>query len=145
VLLLFNAGPVDLTWAKLSPEVDGIIECFYPAMGTGKALYQVVTATGENGVPAGRLPSTWPAQLHQVPSITDYNMTGHTYRYFTGGDPLYPFGYGLSYTSFHYQTVTVSPASVKAGQNVTVSVQVLNRGPYNADEVCILMNTSVVS
>ncbi|ELU08656.1 hypothetical protein CAPTEDRAFT_228276 [Capitella teleta] len=135
VLVLFNAGPVDLTWPKLSPEVDGIIECFYPAMGTGKALYQVVTATGDDGVPAARLPSTWPAQLHQVPSITDYNMTGHTYRYFDGGDPLYPFGYGLSYTSFHYQTVSVSPTSVRAGGNVTVTVQVLNRGPYNADEV----------
>lgn len=66
VLLLFNAGPLDITWPKLSSEVDGIIECFYPAMGTGKALYQIVTASGKDGIPAGRLPSTWPAQLHQV-------------------------------------------------------------------------------
>ena len=72
----------------------------------------------------------------QVPPITDYNMTGHTYRYFAEGEePLYPFGYGLSYSSFHYQKLSVVPTSVKAGQNVTVTVQVLNRGPYDADEV----------
>jgi len=66
LLLLFNAGPVDVTFAQESPEVDAIIACGYPAQGTGEALYRVLTMTGPRSVPAGRLSATWPAQLHQV-------------------------------------------------------------------------------
>ena len=72
----------------------------------------------------------------QVPPITDYNMTGHTYRYFNG-EPLYPFGYGLSYSSFLYTSLILTPsASLTVGQNLTVTVGVLNTGDYDADEVC---------
>ena len=75
----------------------------------------------------------------QIPSITDYNVTdGQTYRYITG-DPLYPFGYGLSYSQFHYAGLSLTPSSIKAGQNVTVTVSITNRGPYIADEVCIFV------
>jgi len=71
----------------------------------------------------------------QVPPITDYNVSdGQTYRYMST-DPLYPFGYGLSYTKFHYNDVSVSPSTIRVGQNVTVSVTVTNRGPYVAEEV----------
>ena len=66
LLLLFNAGPVDVTFAQESPEVNAIIACGYPAQATGEALYRVVTGTGPHSVPAGRLPATWPAQLNQV-------------------------------------------------------------------------------
>jgi beta-glucosidase len=135
LLLLFNADPLDVTFAEESPEVDAIIACFYPAQATGEALYRVLTMTGPHSVPAGRLPATWPAQLHQIPPITNYNVSdGQTYRYLSG-DPLYPFGYGLSYSQFHYAGLAVSPTSIKAGQNVTVTVSVTNRGPYEADEV----------
>ena len=71
----------------------------------------------------------------QVPPITNYNVSdGQTYRYMSA-DPLYPFGYGLSYSKMHYSFLVVSPTTVKRGQNVTVTVNVTNRGPYNADEV----------
>jgi len=71
----------------------------------------------------------------QVPPITNYNVSdGQTYRYMST-DPLYPFGYGLSYSKFHYNNVAVSPSTIKVGQNVTVSVTVTNRGPYVAEEV----------
>lgn len=66
VLLLFNAGPLDVTFAQESPEVDAIIACGYPSQATGEALYRVLTGTGPHAVPAGRLPATWPAQLNQV-------------------------------------------------------------------------------
>jgi len=66
VLLLFNAGPLDVTFAQESPEVDAIMACGYPAQATGEALYRVLTGTGPHSVPAGRLPATWPAQLNQV-------------------------------------------------------------------------------
>lgn len=72
---------------------------------------------------------------YQVSPITNYNVSdGQTYRYLST-DPLYPFGYGLSYSKFHYAHLVVSPTTVKPGQNVTVTVNVTNRGPYEADEV----------
>ena len=66
VLLLFTAGPLDVTFAQGSPSVQAILQCFYPAEATGEALRRVLTATGPHSVPAARLPNTWPAQLHQV-------------------------------------------------------------------------------
>jgi len=70
-----------------------------------------------------------------VPPITNYNVSdGQTYRYLDT-DPLYPFGYGLSYSKFHYAHLVVSPTTVRPGQNVSVAVNVTNRGPYEAGEV----------
>ena len=70
----------------------------------------------------------------QVPPITDYSMDGHTYRYYHG-DPLYPFGYGLSYSKFRYLDLAVKSAQITPGQNVSVTVRVMNEGPHDADEV----------
>jgi beta-glucosidase len=136
VLLLFTAGPLDITWAKLSPQVTAILQCFYPGQAAGEALYRTLTATrGPSSVPTARLPATWPSYLKQVPPITDYNMAGHTYRYFDG-EPLYPFGYGLSYSSFLYTSLTLSPAvNISAGQDFTATVGILNTGSYDADEI----------
>ena len=66
--------------------------------------------------------------------MTNYTMDGRTYRYYHG-DPLYPFGYGLSYTTFKYNTISVSPAAVTAGQNITVHVSLTNTGKYDSYEV----------
>ena len=71
----------------------------------------------------------------QVPDITNYTMEGRTYRYYGDAEPLYPFGYGLSYSQFNYESLSVSPLTVTAGQTVTASVTVHNKGPYDADEV----------
>lgn len=120
--------------------VSVILECFFPAQATGDALYNVLTATGPGSVPAGRLPATWPVDIDQVPPITDYTMAGRTYRY-SESYPLYPFGYGLSYSDFSYSHLTVSPTSVQPGDDVIVSVGVKNLGPYDADEVCTVKQT----
>jgi len=67
--------------------------------------------------------------------MTDYNVSdGQTYKYLRD-DPLYPFGYGLSYSQFHYSELIVRPSVIDAGQNVVVEVSVTNMGPYEADEV----------
>ena len=73
--------------------------------------------------------------------MVNYSMEGRTYRYFKGpGYPLYPFGYGLSYSQFKYSDLVVTPAQVKPGDNITVTVNVYNLGPYNSDEVGNLSN-----
>jgi len=69
-----------------------------------------------------------------VPEITNYDMAGHTYRYYNG-EPLYPFGYGLSYTTFLYTSLTMSSKTITGGQNITLTVGVLNSGKFDADEV----------
>ena len=75
------------------------------------------------------------SSIKQVAPITDYTMEGRTYRYYNG-DPLYPFGYGLSYSKFQYSGLSVNPQSVEPGQSVTVTVIVENIGNCDADEVC---------
>ena len=66
VLLLFNAGPVDVTYAKYNPAVSAIVECFLPAMAAGDALFEMLSMASADAVPAGRLPATWPAGMQQV-------------------------------------------------------------------------------
>ena len=66
VLVLFNAGPLDISFAKSNPAVNAILEVFFPAQSTGRALYEVMTNTGIGSVPAARLPATWPTDLKQV-------------------------------------------------------------------------------
>jgi beta-glucosidase len=84
--------------------------------------------------PAGRLPVTFYKSADQLPAFGDYNMKGRTYRYFKG-EPLYPFGHGLSYTSFKYAEPRLSANSIKAGDSVTANVEVTNAGGRDSDEV----------
>ena len=90
--------------------------------------------------PAGRLPVTFYKSLEQLPAFEDYSMARRTYRYFAG-DPLYPFGYGLSYTQFEYRRPRVSRESISADDSVTVSADVVNRGGMASDEVVQLYLT----
>ncbi|XP_067675105.1 uncharacterized protein [Haliotis asinina] len=133
VVLVFSAGPVNITWAVKANKVLAIMQCFFPAQETGQALIRVLTASGTNSVPAARLPYTWPRHSSEIGKMTDYSMYGKTYRYYNA-DPLFPFGYGLSYTTFNYTSLTY-PAVIQAGQNLAGSVVVHNTGQYNADEV----------
>ncbi|XP_048240193.1 probable beta-D-xylosidase 2 isoform X3 [Haliotis rufescens] len=133
ILLLFNAGPLNITWAVESPKVHAIMELFLPAQATGEALRRVLLAEGPNSVPAARLPVTWPRYMDTVPDMTNYSMVGRTYRYATY-PVLFPFGYGLSYTSFFYNILEY-PTQVTAGDDLTGSVSLINRGSFDADEV----------
>ncbi len=91
------------------------------------------TLSGKSN-PAGRLPVTFYQDVSQLPNFEDYSMKGRTYRYFTG-QPLWPFGYGLSYTTFRYSGLSLPKAPVEAGQPLNASVRVTNAGKSAGDEV----------
>ncbi|XP_064618402.1 uncharacterized protein LOC135482379 [Liolophura sinensis] len=133
ILLLFTGGPIDISWAESNPSVKAIIQCSFSAEGTGEALRKVLIFESNVG-PAGRLPYTWYKSLNQLGSMTDYSMTGKTYRYFTG-EPLYSFGYGLSYSTFRYSDLRVQHSTLHAGDKQTVTVKVTNTGNRVCDEV----------
>ena len=108
VLVLLNGSAVAVNWAR--DHVPAIVEAWYPGQAGGDALADVLFGDYN---PAGRLPVTFYKSAEQLPPFTDYSMKGRTYRYFTG-EPLFPFGFGLSYTTFSYAK-PVSPGSVKTG------------------------------
>ncbi|XP_067673889.1 uncharacterized protein [Haliotis asinina] len=133
VLLLFNAGALNMTWADQSADIAAIMECFFPAQATGEALRRVMINEGPGSNPAGRLPATWPASKEQMINITNYAMEGRTYRYIKS-DPLYPYGYGLSYTKFHYFFLE-SPSLIQAGEDLHGRVGIDNDRHIDGDEV----------
>lgn len=130
VLILFTAGPVEISWAK--DNVPSVLLAFYPAQSAGTALANVLFGDYN---PGGRLPATWPLSMKGYPPITNYSMTGRTYRYQEATVPLYPFGYGLSYTNFTYSNLKVVPSEVKPCQNVSINVTITNTGSLQGDEV----------
>jgi beta-glucosidase len=129
VVVLQNGSAVAVNWAQ--QHANAILEAWYPGEEGGTAIAE--TLAGDNN-PAGRLPLTFYTSLGQLPSFEDYSMKDRTYRYFSG-EPLYRFGYGLSYTNFAYSNLTVPPASVKAGDPVTIEGDVKNAGSSSGDEV----------
>ncbi|WP_229239692.1 glycoside hydrolase family 3 C-terminal domain-containing protein [Echinicola soli] len=135
VILVLNAGSaMAINWAK--ENVDAIISVGYPGEEGGNALADVMFGDYN---PAGRLPITYYRSVEDLPPFEDYDMSGRTYRYFEGV-PLYPFGYGLSYTRFEYSDLTV-PSQVKAGEEMSVHVKVTNSGDRAGDEVIQLYLT----
>jgi beta-glucosidase len=128
VLVLLNGSAVAVNWAK--DHVPAIVELWYPGQAGGNALADILFGDAN---PGGRLPVTFYKSADQLPPFDDYKMEGRTYRYFKG-EPLFPFGYGLSYTSFHYGKLNV-PAGVKSGAEMKVSVEVKNSGKRAGDEV----------
>jgi len=135
VLLLMNGSPLAVNWAD--EHLSAIVEAWYPGEEGGTAFAQ--TLAGDFS-PAGRLPVTFYKSTDQLPAFEDYAMAKRTYRYF-GGDPLYPFGYGLSYTSFRYDNSRIDVAGLPANHSVTVSVDVTNAGAIAGDEVVQLYLT----
>ncbi|XP_059161838.1 xylan 1,4-beta-xylosidase-like isoform X2 [Physella acuta] len=133
VMLLFNAGPLNVSAADDNNRIEAIIECFFPAQAAGEAIRNVLTNAGGNSSPAGRLPLTWPYYYDQLPPMTNYSMEGRTYRYIKF-DPLYPFGYGLSYTTFNYSRFQYLP-SIHANETLLVWLTVSNVGNVDSDEV----------
>jgi beta-glucosidase len=107
-----------------------MIDLWYPGQAGGTALADVLFGDYN---PAGRLPVTFYQSASQIPPFVDYSMKGKTYRYFEG-EPLFPFGYGLSYTKFAYGNLK-SPGQVEAGREVKISVEVRNTGKMAGEEV----------
>jgi len=128
VLVLLNGSAVSINWAR--DHVPAIVEAWYPGQAAGTALADVLFGDYN---PAGRLPVTFYKSADQLPPFTDYSMKGKTYRFFDG-EPLFPFGYGLSYTTFAYRNLSL-PKQAGAGDEVKVAVEVENTGTMAGEEV----------
>jgi beta-glucosidase len=129
VVVLMNGSALAIPWAK--QHAAAILEAWYPGEAGGQAIAE--TLAGKSN-PAGRLPVTFYASSDQLPPFTDYSMKNRTYRYFQG-EPLYAFGYGLSYTHFSYSEFKLDRATYEAGEAVTAQVSVRNDGERDGDEV----------
>ncbi len=128
VIVLMNGGALALGSAER--KAAAILEAWYPGQAGGTAIAD--TLFGANN-PSGRLPVTFYAATSDLPPFDDYSMKGRTYRYFSG-KPLYPFGYGLSYTSFQYTAGKLSTTKLPAGKPLEVSVNLSNTGDRAGDE-----------
>jgi beta-glucosidase len=135
VLVLMNGSALSVNWADTN--IPAIVEAWYPG---GEGGHAVAGLLAGDYSPAGRLPVTFYKSADQLPAFDDYSMKGRTYRYFDG-EVLYPFGHGLSYTSFTYGNARVSDKTIGADGAVTVSVDVSNAGAMDSDEVVQLYVT----
>ncbi len=139
VLILLGGSALAVNWAN--ENVSAILDAWYPGQEGGTAIADVLFGDYN---PGGRLPVTFYKSISQLPPFTDYGMQGRTYRYFKG-DPLYPFGFGLSYTTFKYSGLKLSSSRLKAGESVKVTVDVTNSGALAGDEVVELYVTDTAS
>jgi beta-glucosidase len=128
IVVLMNGSAIALK--DTGREAAAILEAWYPGESGGTAI--VETLFGENN-PSGRLPLTFYAGTSQLPAFDDYSMKARTYRYFAE-TPLYPFGFGLSYSSFSYRNGTLPTADLQAGEPLKATIQVENKGDRDGDE-----------
>lgn len=129
VLVLMAGSAIAVEWAQRT--LPAILHAWYPGQQGGRAVADVLFGDVS---PSGRLPVTFYRSVDQLPPFDDYDMKGKTYRYFTG-DPLYPFGHGLSYTRFEYSGLEVDKASLTSAEPLEASVGVKNTGSRPGGEV----------
>ena len=129
VVVLMNGSALGVNWEKA--HANAVLEAWYSGEEGGAAIAE--TLSGKNN-PAGRLPVTFYKDVHQLPHFEDYSMEGRTYRYFEG-EPLWPFGYGLSYTTFNYSDLALPGTPINVGDPLSASVTVTNTGKVAGDEV----------
>jgi beta-glucosidase len=127
VLILTGGSPIAI------PEdiADAILFAWYPGQAGGTAIADIIFG---DTVPSGKLPITFPASTAQLPPYEDYALKGRTYRYMTE-KPLYPFGFGLSYTTFSFDSLTLDKKELRHGESVNATVKLSNTGCRDAEEV----------
>jgi beta-glucosidase len=128
ILVLLNGSAVAVNWEN--QNLGAILTAGYPGQEGGNAVADVLFGDYN---PAGRLPVTYYKSVDQLPAFENYDMEGRTYKYFEG-EPLYPFGFGLSYTTFKYSDLKLAKKA-KVGDKVIVSVKVTNTGKRAGEEV----------
>lgn len=151
VLVLMNGRPLSIAWA--AENVNAILEAWYPGAMGGHAVADILFGDYN---PSGKLPVTFPRSVGQVPIFYNAKNTGRPYaperdgekyvsRYLDAPNaPLFPFGYGLSYTKFEYSPITLSKSEIAPGETLTASVKVRNAGRYDGEEVVQLYIQDVV-
>ena len=128
VVVVMSGSAIALNWAK--QNANAILQAWYPGEEGGTAIAQTLDGTNN---PSGRLPITLYTGIDQLPEFTDYSMARRTYRYFEG-EPLFPFGFGLGYSTFAYSDLKV-PEKIAAGDPLQVEAQVRNTGTREGEEV----------
>ena len=140
IVVLVSSFPYAINWSQAN--VPAILHITHAAQEQGTAVADVLFGDYN---PAGRLVQTWPKSLDQLPPMMDYDIRhGRTYMYFKG-EPLYPFGYGLSYTTFKYSKLHVSADHLADGGTISVSVDVTNTGKRDGDDVVQMYATHLDS
>ncbi|MFI1772805.1 glycoside hydrolase family 3 C-terminal domain-containing protein [Thalassobellus citreus] len=129
IAIITGGSPINL--AEVEALTDAVLFVWYPGEEGGTAVADILFGDVS---PSGRLPITFPKSLDQLPAFDDYAMTGRTYKYMNI-DPLYPFGFGLSYTTFKYSNIEVSSPTISKEENLTVEVSVTNTGTVKSDEI----------
>ena len=138
VLILLNGSALAINWAQ--KNLPAILEAWYPGQAAGTAIADVLFGDYN---PAGKLPVTFYKSTDQLPPFSEYQMKGRTYRYFED-EPLYSFGFGLSYTKFNYSDL-VLPEQISNGENIEIAVKVQNSGNRDGEEVVQLYVRDVVA
>jgi beta-glucosidase len=129
VLVLLNGSAVAINWEK--ENVPAIVESWYGGQAAGTAIADVLFGDYN---PSGKLPVTFYSSESDLPAFDDYNMKGRTYRYFKG-KPLFPFGFGLSYTTFHYSNLSINKQKVGGKYVYKVGVSIKNTGKFDGEEI----------
>ena len=130
-IVYVNCSGSCIAFESIKDQCAAILQAWYPGQGGAKALADVIFGDFN---PSGKLPVTFYAKNSDLPDFLDYSMENRTYKYFRG-EALYPFGYGLSYTTFKYGKGTISKTSMKKGSTVTVTVPVTNTGKKAGEEI----------
>lgn len=139
IAIITGGSPMNLS--EVHELADAVLMVWYPGQEGGNAVADIIFGKTS---PSGRLPITFPKSLDQLPPYEDYSMKGRTYRYMKQ-EPMYPFGFGLSFTKFEYAAIKVSAATVslKKKESVEVEVTVTNSGTVEGEEVVQLYITDV--
>jgi beta-glucosidase len=128
IVVLLNGSALAINWEQ--QNVPAILEAWYPGQAAGEAIANVLSGDYN---PGGRLPVTFYKSVNDLSDFKEYNIKGQTYRFFSGS-PLYPFGYGMSYTTFSYRDLKMATEQ-KTGEPLKVSATVTNTGAYAGEEV----------
>jgi len=136
-VIVVMTGGSPITMPEVEELADAILWVWYPGQEGGNAVADIIFG---NRAPSGKLPITFPESVDQLPPFEDYSMKERTYRYITSS-PLYPFGYGLSYTEFSFNDLYIDKEEIAADESLSVSIKVRNTGEFDADEVVQLYIT----
>ncbi len=130
-VILVLCGGSAISLGELEEMVEAVVFVWYPGQAGGEALADILFGDVS---PSGKLPVTFPRSTDQLPPFSDYSMKERTYRY-SNLEPLYPFGFGLSYTRFEYKDLKISADHLAAGEPLRISVELKNAGSMDASEV----------
>ena len=129
IAVITGGSPMNLS--EVHEIADAVVLVWYPGEEGGNAVADIIFGKVS---PSGKLPISFPKSLDQLPAYENYTMKGRTYR-FMNAEPMYPFGFGLSYTQFKYDNLKLSKSAITKGESINVSVNITNTGMMKGDEV----------